>query len=121
MSDVEAIIATMAEYAHLLDDGRLDEWADLYLEDGELDIAGQVLGGRTAIVEYLRTGYSAGSSTHIFSLPDIRVTGDQARAVADFLLVTNSSGAVSVGRVDDEWVRCPDRWRLRMRRISLKS
>ena len=92
MSDVEAIISTMAEYAHLLDDGHFDEWADLYLEDGELDIAGDVLHGRTAIVEYLRAGYAAGSSTHIFSLPNIRVTGDEARAVADFLFVMDDGG-----------------------------
>ncbi len=121
MSDVETIIATMGEYAHLLDDGHLDKWADLYLEDGELDIAGQVLRGRTEMVEYLRAGYPVGTSTHIFSVPDVRVTGDEARAVADFLLVTNDGRTVTVGRVDDEWVRCPDRWRIRVRRISLKG
>lgn len=121
MSDVEAIIATMGEYAHLLDDGHLDKWADLYVEDGELDIAGHMLHGRTAMVEYVRTGYPAGSSTHFFSVPNIRVAGDEARAVADFLVVTNDGQGMTVGRVHDEWVRCPDRWRLRVRRISLKG
>jgi len=121
MSDVESIIAAMGEYAHLVDDGHLEKWADLYVEDGELDVAGHVIHGRTAMIEYLSSGYAAGKSTHFFSVPNILVAGDEARGVADFLVVTNDGKVASVGRVHDEWVRCPDRWRLRVRRISLKG
>jgi rhodanese-related sulfurtransferase len=86
-----------------------------------LDIAGHVIQGRAAMIEYLRTGYPAGSSTHFFSVPNIMVSGDEARGVADFLVATNDGKIASVGRVHDEWVRCPDRWRLRLRRISIKG
>lgn len=121
MTDEEAIRSTIAEYAHLVDDGHIEEWAELYVEDGELDIAGHVLRGRAALIEYLRGSYSDGSSTHIFSVPSVRVDGDEAVAVADFLLVKNDGQRVSVGRVYDEWVRDPDRWRIRTRRIALKG
>jgi ketosteroid isomerase-like protein len=121
MTDEEAIRSAIAEYAHLIDDGRLDEWVTLYLEEGELDIGGHVLRGRAEIVSFLSGSSSQGSSTHIFSVPDIRVDGDKAVAVADFLLAQNDGQRISVGRVNDEWVREPDRWRIRTRRIALKS
>jgi uncharacterized protein (TIGR02246 family) len=121
MTDEEAIRSTIAEYAHLVDDGQFEEWAKLYVEDGELDIAGFVLKGRAALIEYLSGSYTDGSTTHVFAVPNIRVEGDDAVAVADFLLVSNDGKHVSVGRVYDEWVRQPDRWRIRTRRIALKS
>ena len=49
MSDVAAISSAMAEYAHLVDDGQVEEWADLFLEEGELDVGGRVMHGRAAI------------------------------------------------------------------------
>ena len=121
MTDEEEIRSTIAEYAHLVDDGRFDEWAELYVEDGELDIAGHVLRGRAALIEFLSGSYTDGSNTHVFSVPSVRVDGDDAVAVADFLLVSNDGKRVSVGRVYDEWVRNPDRWRIRTRRIALKG
>lgn len=121
MTDEETIRSTIAEYAHLVDDGRFDEWSELYVEDGELDIAGHVLHGRAAVLEFIRGSSAERTTTHIFSVPAVHVDGDDAAAVADFLLVGNDGQRVSVGRVYDQWVREPDRWRIRARRIVLKG
>jgi SnoaL-like domain len=121
MSDEEAIRSLMGRYAHLVDDGRFDEWGDLFLDDAQLDVAGNVFDGRNAVVDYVRGSYGNGGLTHLFSVPDIVVEGDEARACADFLLVQNDGKPVGAGRVDDVWMRTAGRWRLGRRRISLKN
>jgi uncharacterized protein (TIGR02246 family) len=121
MTDEDAIRSTIAEYAHLADDGRFEEWAGLYVEDGDLDVDGHVLHGRPALLDFMRASSTTGSTTRIFAVPDVRVHGDDASSVANFLVVANDGRQVSAGRVYDEWVRDPDRWRLRVRRIVLKS
>jgi uncharacterized protein (TIGR02246 family) len=121
MTDEDAIRSTIAEYAHLADDGRFEEWAELYVEDGDLDVGGDVLHGRQALVDFMRASSTVGSTTRIFAVPDVRVDGNHASSVANFLVVSNDMQPVSAGRVYDEWVREPDRWRLRFRRIVLKG
>ena len=121
MSDVAAISSAMAEYAHLVDDGQVEEWADLFLEEGELDVGGRVMHGRAAMVAYLRAEGSFGDTTHVVSAPNIRVTGDEAVAFADVLVVKHDGQVLGVARVQDKWVRCADRWRLRARRVIPKS
>ena len=121
MTDEDAIRSTIAEYAHLADDGRFEEWAGLYVEHGELDVGGDVLHGRQALVEFMRGSSTVGSTTRIFAVPDVHVDGDRATSVGNILVVSNDVQPVSAGRVYDEWVREPDRWRLRFRRIVLKS
>ncbi|HXY94729.1 MAG TPA: nuclear transport factor 2 family protein [Acidimicrobiia bacterium] len=120
MSDAEAIRSAIGRYGQLVDDGEFDEWGDLFEDDAELDVSGHVLRGRAAILEFIRSSYGDGGSTHLFGASDIRVAGDEASAATDFLFVQNDGKPVGVGRTQDEWVRSGDGWRLRRRAITLK-
>ena len=51
--DEDQIRRTLAEYCQLLDDGRFDQWADLFTEDARLVLLGQVTTGRDAIRDYM--------------------------------------------------------------------
>ena len=51
MTDHEAIGRVVARYCHLLDDGRWDEFAELWAEDAEFVLQGRTTTGRGAIRE----------------------------------------------------------------------
>ena len=54
-------------------------------------------------------------------MPDIRVDGDKAVAVADFLPAQNDGQRISVGRVNDELVREPSLAYLQRGRIAVEE
>ena len=47
--DEDQIRRTLAEYSQRCDDGRFDEWADLFTEDARFVLSGQVTEGRDSI------------------------------------------------------------------------
>ncbi|TMM14133.1 MAG: nuclear transport factor 2 family protein [Actinobacteria bacterium] len=53
MSDEEGIRRTLALYCQLCDDGRFDEWAQLYTEDAVFRVMGQVHVGPAAIKAFI--------------------------------------------------------------------
>ena len=53
--DEDQIRRTLAEYSQLCDDGRFDEWGELFTDDARLEVMGQVKTGRSAIVTYMRS------------------------------------------------------------------
>ena len=47
--DEDQIRRTLSEYSQRCDDGRFDEWADLFTEDARFVLSGQVTEGRDSI------------------------------------------------------------------------
>src|SRR5437660_8968633 len=100
MSDIELIRRTIALYAMLLDDGRCDEWGDLFTEDAEWisnygvyeKADGRPLfetKGRAEIVRIAeqlarQAGKAASKSLHLSSPALIDISGAKASAWWDF-------------------------------------
>lgn len=119
----EAIRRTITEYCHLCDDGRFDEWSDLFTPDATFVVMGGTQTGRDAITTWIaRAQGPEARGKHITSNHRIEVADDgaTAKAVTDYLFVARVDGGfaiTSVGRYHDTFVRDPDRWRFTRREI----
>lgn len=129
-----AIGRLIAEYSQLCDDGRFEEFAELFLADARFEVMGVTHEGRDAIGAFLREAQPpAARGRHVTATPVIDLAADtlSADVVTDYLFVAPDRAATapeatmytrfsitSVGRYHDE-VRVGDdgRWRFARRRI----
>jgi uncharacterized protein (TIGR02246 family) len=124
MSQVEeGIRRTIAGYSQRLDDGRFEEWAELFTEDARLVLMGRVTTGREAIRRYIETVQPDGSrGMHVTTNSLIDVDGDRATATTDYLFVRPGEQGISViaaGRYYDRLVHRGDQWQFEERSITL--
>ena len=119
MSDDEsAIRRLLADYCHLLDDGRFDEWIVLFDEDVVFTVMGNRLRGRDEVRSFIEPTQQEGDrGRHMLSEPVIDVDGDTARAATDYVFVSRTNTILSTGRYVDVIRRAPDRWRFTSREI----
>jgi ketosteroid isomerase-like protein len=109
---------TLAEYCQLLDDGRFDEWVEVFTEDVVLTVMGQVARGRAAVRQLIEPVQQADArGRHVLSEPLISVDGDTATAVTDYCFIAPYLQITSAGRYYDVLVRDGDRWRISVREI----
>ncbi len=120
---VEGVRATLAAYAHALDDGRVEDVVATFTTDGTVDLPGMGVHSGT---EELLAAYSQWVprlpqrhlivNTHVGEWSD-----DAATAVSDlvFLLKREDAWAVQmVGRYHDELRRVDAEWRFHHRRAE---
>jgi uncharacterized protein (TIGR02246 family) len=123
--DEEAIRRTLGEYSQHCDDGRFDEWAELFTADARLVVAGSVTQGRDAIKEYMMTVQAAGRrGMHVTTNSLVDIDGDTATTTTDYLFVrptTDGLAIIAAGRYHDHLVRDEARWRFRERSITMLS
>jgi 3-phenylpropionate/cinnamic acid dioxygenase small subunit len=118
MSDEDQIRRTLAQYAQLCDDGRFDEWADLYTEDATFSVMGRTHKGRDAIKSWIAGAQPPERrGKHVCINPVIDTEGDEAYAVTDYIFIDRNKTIVSAGRYHDRLVKHRDRWRFAERRI----
>ncbi len=135
MSDLDAIRRVIVLYAQLLDDGRFDDWGQLFTEDADWrSIPGMYrpggsnpqpwsARGRTEIVAKVsavtaefRKGQARGM--HFGGQPVIEIQGDQASAWWDFIIMhitRDSLAATATGRYYSRFVKQSGRWRFTQR------
>jgi uncharacterized protein (TIGR02246 family) len=123
--DVEQIRRTLGEYSRLCDDGRFDEFADLFAPDARMLVLGQEIEGRDAIATTMAKLQPDGSrGLHMTANSLIDVDKGEASATTDYMFVRPSGGGlgiVAAGRYYDRFRRDDDRWRFSERRITLMS
>jgi uncharacterized protein (TIGR02246 family) len=121
--DEDHVRRTLAEYSRFFDDGRVDEWADLFTEDARFVVSGQVTEGRDAIGKYMTTVHSTGGrGLHVTTNTLVDVDGETATATTDYLYVRPTAAGlaiISAGRYDDRLVRDGRRWRFAQREITM--
>ncbi|MFM8304232.1 MAG: nuclear transport factor 2 family protein [Actinomycetota bacterium] len=123
MTDHEAIARVVARYCHLLDDGRWDEFADLWATDAELVLRGEVVRGRDAIRRTIEeTQPPERRGRHLAVNLEVDVTGDRATGLCDFMFwARNREGAPVLrflGRYADALARADGVWRFTRREIE---
>lgn len=116
----DAIAATIAAYCQLCDDGRFDEWAQLFTDDARFVVMGRTHEGRAAIQAFIEAGQPPerrGRHATFNSLVRLD-SAEGARAWTDYLFMDRERSVTSVGRYHDELVPGPDgRWRFALREI----
>ena len=117
-NDESAIRRLLADYCHLLDDGRFDEWIALFDENVVFVVMGNRLRGRDDVRSFIEpTQQEDDRGRHILSEPVIEVDGDTARVATDYVFVSRTNTILSTGRYLDVMRRAPDRWCFASREI----
>lgn len=117
MSESE-IRRTLAEYCQLLDDGRFDEWIDVFTEDVAFAVMGRTLQGRDAVRAFIEPSQQADArGRHMISEPLIRIDSDRADVTTDYCFIGQDLAVSSAGRYHDVVVNDGDRWRISEREI----
>lgn len=122
--DKDAIRETMARYCHALDSGRYDDVAALFTEDGEWTTDYDSSTGRAAIEAMLtrnvpRKGEGP-QRVHYVANSVVEVSGDTAKAVANYLIVRESENGlipVMCGTYHDDFVKLGGRWLFRRKEL----
>jgi len=122
MTDEEAIRRTLAEYCQFCDDGRFEDFADLFAENATYHVLDEAHEGRSQIGAFMEKAMPPERrGRHVCSNTVIDVDGDTARAFTDYVFVARVDGSgfaiTSVGRYHDRMVKEHDRWRFAERRI----
>ena len=109
---------TLVEYCQTLDDGRFDEWTDVFTSDVVFTVMGRRLEGREAVRGFIEpTQQAEARGRHLLSEPLIDLDGDDARVTTDYAFITRDNEVMSSGRYHDVLRRDDDRWRIARREI----
>ena len=121
----EDIRRTIARYSMLCDDGRFDEWVDLFTPDATFHVMGATQEGRDAIKAFVSAGQTAElRGRHVTSnvLIDVDSWNGTARAWVDLVFVDQEGRITTVGRYHDVLERGGDKvWRFTMREIVFRG
>lgn len=115
----------LAMYCQLLDDGRFDEWIELFTDDVEFVVMGMHKHGRDELRGFVEPSQQADArGKHLLSEPWIELAtipepGSSATATAttDFAWVSKQGEVGQSGRYVDLIVHTGERWRFRRREI----
>jgi ketosteroid isomerase-like protein len=124
LADLEAIRDLARRYAHHVWQGELEALADLFAEDGSMDPGTRPpIVGRAALLAGFREMLTAGSTFLPFVQQHVvDLDGDAARGTCyiDLRAEVNGESMIGAGWYDDRYVRTPDGWRFRSRKITLR-
>ena len=118
----EDIRRTIARYCMLCDDGRWDEWGDLFTEDARFHVMGTTKVGRADIQEFISSSMPPevrGRHVCANCLISVDSWNGTAKVWTDFVFVDKAGAITSNGRYHDEMVRGEDKvWRFALREIA---
>jgi 3-phenylpropionate/cinnamic acid dioxygenase small subunit len=121
----EGIRRTLVQYAQLCDDGRFDEWSDLFTADARFHVMGRTQTGRERLqgwIERAQPPDARGRHGVFAPVIDVGIDGRTASAWTDYLFFDRSGAVTSTGRYHDELVRGDDgRWRFSLREIVFQG
>jgi uncharacterized protein (TIGR02246 family) len=126
VEDKDAIREVLAEYCFRLDDGRFEEMAALFAEDGTWDTAFGKATGRAAIAELARSlrAHAEGPpprAVHLVTNISIALDGERAEVRSNWMVVQNSPQGPRVGSGGaylDKMAKQGGRWLFRHRKID---
>jgi uncharacterized protein (TIGR02246 family) len=124
--DREAVREVLAEYCFRLDDGRFDEMAALFTEDGTWDTAFGRATGRAAIADLARSLRNGAPQQrprgiHLVTNIAIRIDGPRATVRSNWIVAQNSPAGPKIGSGGgyiDDMVKTDAGWRFRTRKID---
>jgi 3-phenylpropionate/cinnamic acid dioxygenase small subunit len=118
MTDYDQVRRTIAEHPQTLDDGDVDRYVSLFMDDARVTAGSTEYAGRGAIRDFI-SGYFAsqqpGRETHhMFGNSVIELEGDKATSVSDVMVYARAGdepwALVTLTRHHDTLVRAGDRW-----------
>jgi SnoaL-like domain len=126
VEEKDAIREVLAQYCFRLDDGRFDEMAVLFTENGTWDTAFGRATGRAAIADLARSlreraGDQRPRAARLVTNISIMLDGASARVRSNWTVVQNSPEGPKIGSggaYQDEMVKEGSQWLFRYRKID---
>jgi ketosteroid isomerase-like protein len=123
LADREAIRELVSRYAHCV--WRRDALgaAALFTDDGEMDTGdGRILKGRAAIMQAYEPAFARMDLQPFVHDHLIELEGDAATGLChlDLRAVVGGRSMIGAGVYEDEYMRGPEGWRFRSRRLTMK-
>ncbi|HEX6441362.1 MAG TPA: nuclear transport factor 2 family protein [Stellaceae bacterium] len=126
LEEKEAIREVLAEYCFRLDDGRYDEMAALFTEDGTWDTAFGKAKGRAEIAALARdirarAGENRPRAIHLVTNIVVALDGESAEVRSNWTVVQNSPTGPKIGSgggYADQMAKQDGHWRFRYRKID---
>lgn len=115
--DREEIVQLCYRYNLAIDSGDIKGWGQTWTEDGEFDVAGEIISGRAALEAW---GSSWQETVHVIANPVVEVDGDTA-TLAAYIFAYKGTTLASVGTYQDQLVRTAKGWRFKKRVFRSKQ
>jgi hypothetical protein len=112
--DILAIQDLLARYGLYLDDEDMVSWRALWASDAEMHAFRRVWKGPEEIATHIS---QSDPGLHMAGVPSVKVDGDQATAVQNFIFVEKDGHGLRLGHYVDELRRVDDEWLFAVRRI----
>jgi hypothetical protein len=106
----------LGEYCVRLDAGRFEEWTDLFLADGRLEMKRQSVIGHDQLLDFAR---QAPQGVHLCGLPVIVESAGVISSTCPWHFVDFATGTQVIGYYRDDIVFAEGRHRFRSRRIEM--
>lgn len=115
-SDIRRLLAM---YCQLIDDGRFDEWIELFTDDIEFVVMGMHQHGHAELRGFIEPSQQADArGKHMISEPWIEIeSATAATATTDFAWVSKQGAVGQAGRYHDRIVKQNERWQFQRREI----
>lgn len=119
MAGDDEIRRLLAKYCQLLDDGRFDEWIDLFTADVEFVVMGMHKHGHDELRGFIEPSQQADArGKHMISEPWIEIESEtSATATTDFAWISKQGAVGQSGRYVDRIVNQEGRWQFQRREI----
>ena len=121
----EAIRSTLARYCLFCDDGRFDEWGQLFTTDTRFHVMGSTHEGRAAAQLFIERGQPPERRGKHLVVNPLIVVGPgalTARAWSDYVFLDRAGLVTNSGRYHDELIRGNDGvWRFSLREIVFQG
>lgn len=123
--DLDDIRRLLALYCMLCDDGRFDEWAELFTEDATFTVMGTTHTGRAQLQAFMAAAQppeARGKHVAINPVIEVGMGPEDARAWTDYIFVGKVGekgrlGVTSAGRYHDHLRQEDGTWRIAAREI----
>lgn len=122
LEDKQAIAELAARYIYAMDHQKPEDWADTFVEDGELQVDGKVVcKGRQGRIDFASKAATSGYKVRRWmSNWQIDINGDTARLRLYVLAFGIKDGITPdvMGEYDDDLVRVGKQWKFQTRRVT---
>jgi hypothetical protein len=112
--DILAIQDLLARYGLHLDNEDMAAWRTLWAPDAEMHAFRRVWNGPDEIAEHIG---QADPGLHMAGMPSIKVDGDHANSVQNFIFVEKDGHGLRLGHYVDDLRRVGGEWLFAIRRI----
>ena len=119
VTDESDIRRLLAMYCQLIDDGRFDEWIELFTADIEFVVMGMHKIGHAELRGFIEPSQQADArGKHMISEPWIEIeSNSRATATTDFAWVSKQGAVGQAGRYYDTIVKQTRHWQFQRREI----